>query len=253
MPRATEFEPGISRIDSIHQASTSRASPPLATTASVKTSSDARVREFYEDSAGQYSEMMDREIDLPIYDEVLRRLAVRIAEVPGPVVDTSCGSGHMLARFRERYDSDRELVGIDLSPGMVAITSARLGSDARVLVGDMRRLADVEPSSTAAVLSFFALHHVTSEDALVALREWHRVLRPGGALVIATWEGAGAIDYAGQTDVVALRYSTDEVAGWARDAGFCVDRCVVAPVEDMSMNAVYLDASKLPGSGSSTT
>ena len=106
----------------------------------AKTSSDAKVRELYQNSADQYAEMMDREIDLPIYAELLGRLADGIAELLGSVIDTSCGPGHLLSRYHERYDAERRLVGIDLSPRMVAIASARLGAKADVLVGDMRHL-----------------------------------------------------------------------------------------------------------------
>ena len=210
----------------------------------TQTSSDARVRELYDDSADQYAEMMDREIDLPIYAELLSRLADGVAELEGTVVDTSCGPGHLLSRYRERYDSERQLVGIDLSARMVASARARLGPEVEVLHGDMRKLEGVETSSSAAVLSFFALHHITPNEALAALEEWLRILRPGGRLVLATWEGSGAIDYGGTSEVVALRYTKEQVAGWVRDAGFSVDRCVVEPVEGLAMNAIYLEGSK---------
>ena len=121
----------------------------------MKTSSQKQVRKLYDESADSYAEMMDSEIDLPIYPDVLGRLAERIAGIPGPVIDTSCGSGHMLSLYHERYDSVRPLLGIDLSPRMVAIADARLGSSAEILVGDMRDLGSVESGSAAAVLSFY--------------------------------------------------------------------------------------------------
>ncbi len=210
----------------------------------MKVSSEEEVQGLYEESANAYSEMMDREIDLPVYADVLGRLARGISELQGPLVDTSCGSGHMLSRYRERYDSERPLVGIDLSPRMVAIARARLSSRTEVLLGDMRNLEDIKASSAAAVLSYFALHHVTPEDALEAFREWRRVLRPGGQLVLATWEGEGTIDYGAESDVVAQRYTKDEVVRWVHDAGFSVSRCVIEPVEGLPMDAIYLEGRK---------
>jgi len=204
----------------------------------------AKVCELYQGTAASYAEMMDSEIDLPVYSDTLARLAERIATIEGPVIDTSCGSGHMLLRYHERYDPERSLVGVDLSPRMVAIASARLGSSAEVLTGDMRDLRRVEPDSSAAVLSFFAIHHINPEEVTPALREWRRVLRPGGQLVLAAWEGTGPIDYGGESDVVALRYTKAEVVAWAEAAGLFADRCVVEPVEGISMEAVYLEASR---------
>lgn len=171
----------------------------------------ARVRELYEASADSYARMMDTEIDQPVYSDTLARLAERIVGISGPVVDTSCGSGHMLLRYRERFDPERALPGIDLSPRMVSIASARLGSSADVFVGDMRDLRQVKPRSSAAVSSFFAIHHLDPAEFSPALGEWKQDLRPGGRLLIAAWEGAGAIDYGGESDVVALRYTKEEV------------------------------------------
>ena len=211
-----------------------------------RASSAARVRQLYEDWADSYSEMMDSEINLPLYSDTLGRLAERIADIEGSVVDTSCGPGHMLSMFHERYDSNRLLIGIDLSPNMVAAADARLGRSAHIQTGDMRDSINVEPNSSSAVLSFFALHHLDRTEIPATLREWHRILYSGGQLVIATWEGEGVIDYGDDTDdVVAFKYTKDEIAAWTKEAGFVVDRCVVEPVEGMPMNALYLEGTKL--------
>jgi ubiquinone/menaquinone biosynthesis C-methylase UbiE len=210
----------------------------------MKTSSDDEVRELYEGNADHYAKMMEREIEFPVYAALFERLSESIAEIDGALLDTSCGTGHMLARYHEHFDTTRPLIGVDLSPHMVAIARALLGARAELLLGDMCRLDGVDNSSAAAVLSYFALHHLSADDAQLALQEWHRVLRPGGTLAIATWEGEGAIDYGEDSDLVALRYTSDKVTRWAEEAGFRVTRCVVEPVEEFPMAAVYLDATK---------
>ena len=210
----------------------------------MRPSSTDRVRDMYEETADGYAEMMDAEIDLPVYADVLGRLRERIAGAQGALIDTACGSGHMLALYHDRYDAQRPLLGIDLSPRMVVIAQQRLGSGAQVVIGDMRDLSAVDTNTAVAVLNFFALHHLDPEDVCLALREWHRVLRPEGQLLIATWEGAGAIDYGDASDIVALRYSSDELALWTREAGFAVARCVVEPVEGLPMDAIYLEGVK---------
>ena len=202
------------------------------------------VRAFYEEIAESYSSMMDAEIDLPVYAEAFDELADRIASVEGPVVDSSCGSGHMLERLAERYFPERPLIGVDLSAEMVAISKKRLGEAATIVEGDMSKLSMISDDSCAAVISYFALHHVDAAGMDTCFREWHRVLTAGGQLLVATWEGEGPIDYGGQTDVLALRYRPDQVAESAEAAGFCVDKCKVSAIEEMEMDAVFMSATK---------
>ena len=52
---------------------------------------------MYEETAESYARMMDAEIDLPVYAHILGRLRDRVANMPGTLVDTACGSGHMLS------------------------------------------------------------------------------------------------------------------------------------------------------------
>ncbi len=211
----------------------------------LKVSPIDQVRDLYETSADSYSKMMDSEIDLPVYSDSLSRLAARLTDLPGLVIDTSCGSGHMLSRYGKIYDPKRPLVGIDLSPSMVAIARARLRSNSEVLVGDMRELRGIDSGTAAALLSFFAIHHLAPREIQPTFQEWHRVLRPGGQLILAAWEGSGPIDYGDEAEVVALRYTQDEITAWITETAFVLNRCAVEPVEEISMNAIYLEATKV--------
>lgn len=199
---------------------------------------------MYNATAESYAAMMDTEIELPVYADVLGRLRERIEGLPGALVDAACGSGHMLSLFRDRFDGSRPLIGVDLSPRMVEVAAARLGPSARVAVGDMRRLDSVESGAAAAVVCFFAIHHLDPDGARTAASEWHRVLCSGGQLVLAAWEGAGAIDYGEEADIVALRYTAAALVSVLEEAGFEVQRCVVEPVDGFPMDAVYVEGGK---------
>lgn len=217
---------------------------PVRPETTMTIASAEKVREFYEESADSYNSMMDVEIDLPMYATALSGLAERIATLDGAVLDSSCGSGHMLERLKDQYAPRRPLLGVDLSPRMVTISQKRLGCAATVVEGDMRTLWHVPDGSCAAVLSFFALHHVGLEGMRTCFVEWYRVLKTGGQLLVATWEGEGNIDYGGYADIVAMRYRADEVAKAANATGFRIDTCSVGEVEGMEMDAVYLAATK---------
>ena len=210
----------------------------------MKPSHSREVREMYEANADSYAEMMDEEISLPVYSELLGRLQNRMANKVGYLIDTACGSGHMLSMFRESYDDHRPVLGIDLSPRMVAIASDRLKPHGHVVAGDMRDLSMVESGSAAAVLNFFAVHHLDADGVLEAMFEWFRVLDSGGQLLVAAWEGVGAIDYGDESSIVALRYTDAELVSLAEKAGFIVMRCVIEVVEDFPMDAIYLECVK---------
>ncbi|MCO4747041.1 MAG: class I SAM-dependent methyltransferase [Proteobacteria bacterium] len=210
----------------------------------MKTSPTAAVRQMYEASADHYATMMDAEIELPVYADTLGRLAGRIASVAGPVLDVSCGPGQMLELYGQRFDAGRPLVGVDLSPRMVELATARLSAEARVVLGDMSVLSGFADASVAAIINFFAVHHLNPSALRAALAEWHRVLAPGGQLVVAAWEGSGVIDYGEHADIVALRYAAAELNAWSEQAGFAVSRCDVEDVADFPMDAVYLEAGK---------
>ena len=210
----------------------------------MKTSPASEVRELYESSAESYAQMMDAEIDLPIYQDILSRLKERLLNLEGCILDTSCGPGHVLDLYHKKFDAERALLGIDLSPAMAKNATARLGQHASIQVGDMRDLSFQDPKSCSAVLSFFGVHHLEPEELRQTLQEWSRVLVPGGQLVVAAWEGSGKIDYGEFSKVIALRYTGEELESWMSSAGLKVDRNWTEDVEGFDMKALYVEASK---------
>ena len=210
----------------------------------TKISNSDAVRDMYDAEAESYSRMMDSEIELPIYADTLGRLKTRIEGLTGSIVDAPCGSGHLLAMYHEKYDKERALYGVDLSPSMVAIAAERLGPAAEIEVGDIRKLGTVLSNSAAALICHFAFHHLDVAEVKEALAEWQRVLRIGGQLVIGAWEGEGAIDYGEDSDIVAIRHDADTLATMIRESGYSISRIVVEMDNEMMMNAIYIDATR---------
>jgi SAM-dependent methyltransferase len=100
------------------------------------------------------------------------------------VLDVGCGTGFFLLNLW-RAGFVGEAHACDISPGMVAVCaeSARtIGCDARLKVADLERLP-YEDESFDLVVGHAVLHHVP--NLRTALGEIHRVLRPGGGLLIA--------------------------------------------------------------------
>jgi len=123
--------------------------------------------------------------------DVLARWLERDGPPPAAqrVLDAGCGTGNYLAALRGRVG---ELVGLDLSPRMVARARHKLRGQAQVVRADMRELPFADATFDG-VLANMVLHHLdqTVGDAPFPgadrfLVEVNRVLRSGGVLLMST-------------------------------------------------------------------
>jgi SAM-dependent methyltransferase len=138
------------------------------------------VQSTYDALAAEYAAHLADELTGKPFDrELLERFATRMRGA-GPVCELGCGPGHV-ARYL--HDRGVDVSGIDLSGGMIE-QARRLHPGMIFREGDMLAL-DLPDASLAAVVSFYAIVHLRPEALTPAFREMKRVLRPGGAAVIA--------------------------------------------------------------------
>ena len=107
-----------------------------------------------------------------------------LALVPGErVLDIGVGPGLLAHDLARLVGETGQVTGIDLSPDMVTVAGNRLRdmSQARIQVGEATQL-DMPDASLDAVVSTQVFEYVT--DVPRALSEVHRVLRPGGRVLI---------------------------------------------------------------------
>ena len=110
--------------------------------------------------------------------------ASRLSLEPGDrVLDVGCGTGVLLGQLRVRAPA-AQLLGVDATPGMLARARTRLGADA-MLIESSGEALPLPDGSMQAVVSTSTLHYMA--DAPRAMREMHRVLAPGGTLVLIDW------------------------------------------------------------------
>ncbi len=98
----------------------------------------------------------------------------------GRVADLGTGSGQ-IARFL--HDRGLLVTGIDLSPDMVAEARTR-HPGITFETGDLLALA-APAASYAALTAFYAIVHLDADQLVAAFTEAHRVLAPGGGLLLA--------------------------------------------------------------------
>ncbi len=166
------------------------------------------VRDVYDAMAGDYVERFGSDLDqLPLDTEILDLLARRAAG-RGPVLDIGCGPAHLGGYIAAR---GARVLGLDLSPAMLAAARQRRGELKLWAAGADLRQLPVATGSCAAAVSFYTLHHLPRAELPGALREFRRVLAPGGELAIAVHEGEG--EFVGVSDplVMCTRYSAAEL------------------------------------------
>jgi SAM-dependent methyltransferase len=140
----------------------------------------------------------------------------------GPLLDVGCGNGRHLELAAQRGIPG---IGVDVSAELLRIARGRLGDGADLILADASDLPVVD-ASVGGAMTIAVLHHIRSEEMRRgAASELHRVLVPGGRLLVSTWalddptiaERAGARSEPGGED-------GDLLVPWRAPGGPKVDR-----------------------------
>lgn len=98
------------------------------------------------------------------------------------ILDAGCANGYLLSLFAANGYGN--LVGVELSAQLADAARRHLGAD-KVVNADVRDfLAQTPDASFDVILFHHVLKHIPREHTVALLREFHRVLKPGGYLNI---------------------------------------------------------------------
>jgi SAM-dependent methyltransferase len=146
-----------------------------------------------------------------LFEEWAPRVAAAAGIRPGhKVLDVACGTGVMAREAARRASPGGEVAGLDRNPGMLAVARRQAPEIAwrEGLAEDL----PYEDSSFDAVVSQFGL--MFFDDRTRALQEMVRVLRPGGRLVVAVWDGLETTPgYAAMTELLQRLFGERIAAG----------------------------------------
>lgn len=207
-------------------------------------------RDSYDRVAYRYADLTRGALDrLRFERSALDLFARRILDAGGgPVVDAGCGPGWVTGHLALQ---GLDITGVDVSTVFVDI--ARTNQPHLTFsVGSITDLP-FEDEALAGLVCWYVLHHVPDDDLLDVFAELHRVLAPGGQLLVGGHAGEGSYvkteGYGGlPMRVLVTRRTNGCVSGLLRGAGFAVDAEVaLGPDEPSSTGIVF--ASRLAHSG----
>jgi len=194
---------------------------------------NAAVTRFWSIASPLYDlPFLQRWVYRPAQDEVVGEVRAHGAD---RVADIGCGTGILASRIAAELEPGT-VYGVDMSDGMLEQAKARSGA-VTWMKGPAERLP-FDDDSLDAVVSTSAFHWF---DQPAAMREFYRVLAPGGMAAVATISPPPAKLFerlSAESSSVAHTPSPAEMRRLFTDAGFTitsqrrVDRPVWTPVWD---------------------
>ena len=187
--------------------------------------------------------MSEYSLSAPIYDWVLypfmrgiRRDVLGLVRQINPerTIDVCCGTGDQLRFFRQ---NGINALGIDHSDAMLKV-AARKTPRICCLKQDAAAMAFRGQHFDMAVVSM-GLHETGWEQAQVILREIHRILKPGGRLIVVDYALTPATGSAARAMIHAIEYFAGQrhfrnFLHYKRKGGLekLIDPCCYKPIED---------------------
>ncbi|MFJ4920865.1 class I SAM-dependent methyltransferase [Streptomyces sp. NPDC088725] len=144
-------------------------------------------RTAYDTVAVAYEALLRDELSAKPLDRAMLAAFAESVRTPGtgPVADLGCGPGRVTAHLRAL---GVDAFGVDLSPEMVAV-ARRTYPGLRFDEGSMTGL-DLADGSLGGVVAWYSTVHTPPELLPAVFAECHRVLAPGGRMLLAFKAGA---------------------------------------------------------------
>jgi demethylmenaquinone methyltransferase / 2-methoxy-6-polyprenyl-1,4-benzoquinol methylase len=137
------------------------------------------VRTLFDESAPHY-DRINRVFSLGSGARYRRQCLVRAGMRPGlRVADIAIGTGSVAQEVLAITKNQNNIVGVDISAAMLEVARSKIGVPLVQGNADQLPFADM---SFDFVTMGYALRHVS--DLIIALTEFHRVLRPGGTVLL---------------------------------------------------------------------
>jgi SAM-dependent methyltransferase len=183
----------------------------------------AKTRHAYDLAAQTYHDLFHDEMSGKAYDRAL--LDSFAARLPrrALVCDAGCGpSAHI---GRHLADKGLNVIGVDISDRCAEMARA-FNPGMRVMREDMRALSFATETFDG-VVAYYSIIHTPKAAVGRFFREFNRILKPGGDLLIAVKAGSSegyVPEILGiQAQIYFSLFDEDEITGYFQEAGFAVE------------------------------
>ena len=200
-------------------------------------------RTSYNTVANNYAQLFKDELGGKPFDR--GALTAFAEDTTGVIADIGCGPGELTAYLN---GLGRTAFGIDLSTEMIAVARQN-HPDLRFEQGSMLAL-DIPDGTLGGIVAYYSTIHIPTELLPQVFAEFHRVLAPGGKVLLAFQAGEG--DETHLTEAfggeVSLHYyfrSPDQVISLLEAAGLALyAKLLREPDETEKRPRAYLLAAK---------
>ncbi|WP_410657599.1 class I SAM-dependent DNA methyltransferase [Amycolatopsis sp. lyj-112] len=204
-------------------------------------------RTAYDTVAADYADLLRGHLARSTWDRAVLGAYAELVQAGGggPVAEIGCGPGRITEHL---HGLGLDVHGVDLSPEMIAV-ARKWYPHLDFRIGEMPGLS-IEDGALAGVVAWYSIIHTPRERLPEIFADFHRILRPGGHLMLAFQVGDEVrhIEHAYGHDIScdAYRLLPEAIAGQLGETGFSmVSELVREPSEEFeSTRQAYLIARK---------
>jgi demethylmenaquinone methyltransferase/2-methoxy-6-polyprenyl-1,4-benzoquinol methylase len=169
---------------------TTGAKPPGA---NDEASAAQAVRQMFDAIAPRYdllNHMLSANVDRLWWRRTARRFRETLSDPDAAVLDICCGTGDMtMALLKHRPKGARPILAADFSRNMLARGAKKFAQSGAVPIEADALSLPLRSASLDLIVSAFGFRNLANYEA--GLREFHRVLKPGGQLGILEFSEPG--------------------------------------------------------------
>ena len=211
-------------INIVSSGSSARA--PAGTEARNRMNSQEKILNGYNKVADDYAADRWDELSKKHLDTLLLKEFAAVNKDKGLCADFGCGPGQT-TRFL--YDNGlKNIVGIDLSPGMVN-AARKLSPDIKFETGDLLNIG-YPAGYFGSAIAFYSIVHFTIDQVRACFREINRVLKPGGEFLFSFHEGDKVVHFDKahdkEIDMDLYFFKTDDVIVLLNETGFNINDAI---------------------------